>query len=553
MHLDLRKKSEILAPLQISKICSSRSHERLPKITLYVALAMFRQKLHDDVLKECNFSLTDGAFNKFWFSYRSSKKNSKLDTVVKSSSRTNAERPGDFPALVNKYSEKVRSNHGTEHSDIVTGRYTYSRKKGLRKKSGSFSEWAIFANIGSHKQSAELSNEPDISVEETQNTEINTSVLSKIMNLDCSTEVCADANEHTVQSEQLPSVHTTNHKALKIAHGVQVNEKNSRRSKKLLPVRPNDSTKVKKDANKKSRNSETQERGSDCSKKFVINQNKVLNLKRKHTVDDSTPPGKLLKLEKGSTGQASFKQVVVTKSRSSRYRTSSAYPKSFGCARTSINGWEWHKWSTAATPSERTRVRGNTLIHAQNRGSESNVSQFSNAKGLSARTNRVKMRNLLAAADGADLLKATQLKARKKRLRFQQSKIHDWGLVALEPIDAEDFVIEYVGELIRSSISDIRERQYEKMGIGSSYLFRLDDGYVVDATKRGGIARFINHSCEPNCYTKVISVEGQKKIFIYAKRHIVAGEELTYDYKFPVEVNKIPCNCGSNRCRRSLN
>jgi hypothetical protein len=47
-----------------------------------------------------------------------------------------------------------------------------------------------------------------------------------------------------------------------------------------------------------------------------------------------------------------------------------------------------------------------------------------------------------------------------------------------------------------SQISEIRERQYEKMGIGSSYLFRLDDGYVLDATKRGGIARFINHSCE---------------------------------------------------------
>ncbi|KAJ0539084.1 putative [histone H3]-lysine(4) N-trimethyltransferase chromatin remodeling SET family [Helianthus annuus] len=137
--------------------------------------------------------------------------------------------------------------------------------------------------------------------------------------------------------------------------------------------------------------------------------------------------------------------------------------------------------------------------------------------------------------------------ARKKRLRFQRSKIHDWGLVALEPIEAEDFVIEYVGELIRSRISDIRERHYEKMGIGSSYLFRLDDGYVVDATKRGGIARFINHSCEPNCYTKVISVDGQKKIFIYAKRHIVSGEEITYNYKFPLEENKIPCNCGSRR------
>ncbi|KAL6623424.1 hypothetical protein ACP70R_033303 [Stipagrostis hirtigluma subsp. patula] len=68
---------------------------------------------------------------------------------------------------------------------------------------------------------------------------------------------------------------------------------------------------------------------------------------------------------------------------------------------------------------------------------------------------------------------------------------------------------------------------------------------MVDATKRGGLARFINHSCEPNCYTKVITVDGQKKIFIYAKRRIHAGEELTYNYKFPLEEKKIPCHCGS--------
>lgn len=52
---------------------------------------------------------------------------------------------------------------------------------------------------------------------------------------------------------------------------------------------------------------------------------------------------------------------------------------------------------------------------------------------------------------------------------------------------------------------------------------------------------------QPNCYTKVITVEGQKKIFIYAKRHISAGEEITYNYKFPLEEQKIPCNCGSQR------
>ncbi|GBG74473.1 hypothetical protein CBR_g18883 [Chara braunii] len=143
--------------------------------------------------------------------------------------------------------------------------------------------------------------------------------------------------------------------------------------------------------------------------------------------------------------------------------------------------------------------------------------------------------------------------ARKKKLKFQRSKIHEWGLVALEPIEAGDLVIEYVGELIRRKVSDFREKKYEAMGIGSSYLFRIDDDYVVDATKHGGLARFINHCCEPNCLTKIISVEGQKKIVIYSKRAIAPGEELTYDYKFPIEENKIPCFCGADRCRGSLN
>jgi len=160
---------------------------------------------------------------------------------------------------------------------------------------------------------------------------------------------------------------------------------------------------------------------------------------------------------------------------------------------------------------------------------------------------------MAVAAEGSEMLKFSLLKARKKQLKFQRSKIHDWGLVALEPIDTEDFVIEYVGEVIRRQISDIRERRYETLGIGSSYLFRIDDELVVDATRRGGLARFINHSCDPNCYTKIITVEGQKKVVIYSKRPIVAGEELTYDYKFPLEEVKIPCFCGASRCRGSLN
>ncbi|XP_044147210.1 histone-lysine N-methyltransferase 2A [Bufo gargarizans] len=92
------------------------------------------------------------------------------------------------------------------------------------------------------------------------------------------------------------------------------------------------------------------------------------------------------------------------------------------------------------------------------------------------------------------------------------------------------------------------------LGIGC-YMFRIDDSEVVDATMHGNAARFINHSCEPNCYSRVIPIDGQKHIVIFAMRKIYRGEELTYDYKFPIEdaSNKLACNCGTKKCRKFLN
>ncbi|CAO3683984.1 unnamed protein product [Rhizopus stolonifer] len=153
----------------------------------------------------------------------------------------------------------------------------------------------------------------------------------------------------------------------------------------------------------------------------------------------------------------------------------------------------------------------------------------------------------------ADALKFHQLKERKKHLVFDKSPIHDWGIYAGEPIQAHDIVIEYIGEIIRQQVAEIREKHYERIGIGSSYLFRVDDDMVIDATKKGGMARFINHCCTPNCSAKVITVDKKKKVVIYANRDIVPGEEITYDYKFPIEAEKIPCFCGSKSCKGSLN
>ncbi|KAL9614132.1 MAG: hypothetical protein Q9167_001342 [Letrouitia subvulpina] len=193
------------------------------------------------------------------------------------------------------------------------------------------------------------------------------------------------------------------------------------------------------------------------------------------------------------------------------------------------------------------------------------------AKSLSkssSRSNRANNRRLvadiaaqksvLAPSNGGegDVLRFNQLKKRKKPVKFARSAIHNWGLYAMENIAANDMIIEYVGEKVRQQVADIRERQYLKSGIGSSYLFRIDDTTVIDATKRGGIARFINHSCTPNCTAKIITVDRSKRIVIYALRDIGQNEELTYDYKFEREWDsddRIPCLCGSTGCKGFLN
>ncbi|XP_068027262.1 LOW QUALITY PROTEIN: histone-lysine N-methyltransferase 2B-like [Melanerpes formicivorus] len=142
----------------------------------------------------------------------------------------------------------------------------------------------------------------------------------------------------------------------------------------------------------------------------------------------------------------------------------------------------------------------------------------------------------------------------KEAVGVYRSAIHGRGLFCKRNIEAGEMVIEYSGIVVRSVLTDKREKFYDSKGIGC-YMFRLDEGEVVDATMHGSAARFINHSCEPNCYSRVIQVEGAKHIVIFALRRILAGEELTYDYKFPIEEPsaKLPCNCGAKRCRRFLN
>uniref|UniRef100_A0A2A4J0G2 Histone-lysine N-methyltransferase n=1 Tax=Heliothis virescens TaxID=7102 RepID=A0A2A4J0G2_HELVI len=154
--------------------------------------------------------------------------------------------------------------------------------------------------------------------------------------------------------------------------------------------------------------------------------------------------------------------------------------------------------------------------------------------------------------------KSSQYKKMKSEWRnnvyLARSKIQGLGLYAARDLEKHTMVIEYIGEIIRSELSEIREKQYEAKNRGI-YMFRLDERRVVDATLSGGLARYINHSCQPNCVAETVEVDRHLRIIIFAKRRIARGEELAYDYKFDIEddAHKIMCMCGAPNCRKWMN
>eukprot|EP00939_MAST-03C_sp_MAST-3C-sp1_P000834 g834.t1 len=170
-----------------------------------------------------------------------------------------------------------------------------------------------------------------------------------------------------------------------------------------------------------------------------------------------------------------------------------------------------------------------------------------NTSVVSQRRQQRRQARAFASSTAADLEKEA-----KKKLRFGRSKIHAWGVFAQEKISAGDVIIEYKGEIIRHQVADLREEKYERLRF-DDYFFRIDQSIICDATQKGSLARFINHSCDPNCRTQIVTENGQKKIFIYAKRDIAIDEELAYDYKFSIEEDKIYCSCGAVNCRGTLN
>jgi uncharacterized protein len=141
-----------------------------------------------------------------------------------------------------------------------------------------------------------------------------------------------------------------------------------------------------------------------------------------------------------------------------------------------------------------------------------------------------------------------------RRIQVRRSGVHGKGVFALRNLAEGEDVIEYVGEVI-SWQEALDRHPHDPSQPNHTFYFSLDAGRVIDANVGGNAARWINHSCDPNCEAS----EDEGRVFIRALRRIRAGEELSYDYGLVIDepyTPKLkadyPCWCGSKNCRGTL-
>ncbi|GAB4814051.1 hypothetical protein N2152v2_001097 [Parachlorella kessleri] len=212
-------------------------------------------------------------------------------------------------------------------------------------------------------------------------------------------------------------------------------------------------------------------------------------------------------------------------------------------------------------------------------------SQRSSSSSLTCNKQGVQSLRILSLRDRFEEMRATV----GRRVTIGKSGIHGWGAFAKVPHRAGEMVIEYAGDLVRQSVADVRERSsYDQLVGSGTYVFSLQDHrnqlWGVDATRAGNLAHMLNHSCQPNCFSRIISLRrrGQEgggtagvpggsqqhlpglvqqpleqlevvdHVVIFALRDLEVGEELVYDYRFSGR-EQLVCNCGAPNCRGFVN
>ena len=137
----------------------------------------------------------------------------------------------------------------------------------------------------------------------------------------------------------------------------------------------------------------------------------------------------------------------------------------------------------------------------------------------------------------------------------RRSAIQGRGVFATRDLKRGERIVEYTGERISNEEASARYDD-EKVSRHHTFLFGVDDDLCIDGVRGGNDARFINHSCDPNAFAKI----ERRRVFIYARRAIRAGDEILYDYWYSVDegytlddLKRIyPCRCGSPKCRGTM-
>lgn len=143
----------------------------------------------------------------------------------------------------------------------------------------------------------------------------------------------------------------------------------------------------------------------------------------------------------------------------------------------------------------------------------------------------------------------------------RRSRIHGNGVFATADIPAGAQVCRYTGKIITHDEADTLYA--DTLDTGHTFLFTLNDEYIIDGNQGGNVARWINHSCAPNCEAQVAEHAGsdrrRDRVEIHALRDIAAGEELTYNYGIRLEVPHTArlkalwaCRCGADECTGTM-
>jgi tetratricopeptide (TPR) repeat protein len=166
------------------------------------------------------------------------------------------------------------------------------------------------------------------------------------------------------------------------------------------------------------------------------------------------------------------------------------------------------------------------------------------ARNLEARAKRIRSGLDLLTEDDVSVTGTINPQFTRFALAVRASDIHRLGVFAEERIPSRRTVIEYTGERISR-----REAKQRSNARAKVYLFKLDKYWCLDGAVGGSGAEYFNHSCDPNLRRRIIN----GRIYYRSKRQIEPGEELTIDYSFSPEIKKVPCLCGSPRCRGTIN